>query len=447
MVPTSLSETQNSVDLGSLARNSIFILSLQAVGVVLTYLAQVFLARWMGRTEYGIYEYAIAWSLVLAIPVSLGLPRAVLRFISEYRVQQAWGELRGLLLSSWQLTAGVGLLLSLASIEIIDLLNRQGGLLYAPVLLAGVWLIPLQALTQLQEDMARGADDIALAYGPSKVLWPLLILGGGFLFFQHEQGLSSVPMIRIASVSLLVVIVFQVLFLWFKFNGELSIASPTYKPRQWLRVALPLMFNRAFEMLLQQIDVLMLGALVGATSAGVYTAAAKTAMWTSFVLQSLNFVAAPAYSILHTQGDREGLQKVVAAVTLWIFAPSLVIAFTLFVFAQPILSVFGADFVAAQWPLRVLVIGLFIDVLCGSVSNLMIMTGNQNKLLLGSASSALINFILNAILIPKYGMVGAAIATSATLVIWDVWLCILVVRNLEINPLIVYSFSNWLSRK
>lgn len=442
MVQTSLSQTRIGVDLGSLAKNSILILSLQSAGVILTYLVQVFLARWMGRTEYGIYEYAISWSLVLAIPVSLGLPRAVLRFISEYRVRESWGELRGLLLSSWQLTVGVGLLLSLVSIEVISLLNRHGDLVYAPVFIAGVWLIPLQALTQLQEDMARGTDSILLAYGPSRVVWPLLILTGGFFFFQYEYGLSSIGMIRIASIALLAVVIFQLICLGFKFSGEIGAVESIYRPRQWLFVALPLLFDKSFEMLLQQIDILMLGSLVSAGAVGVYAAAAKTAMWTNYVIVSLNLVAAPAFATLYAQGDREGLQKTVSAVTLWIFLPSVAIGLVLAIFAKPILGIFGSEFVEAHWALKILIFGYVIDVLCGSVGNLMAMTGHQNKSLKVSGSCALINVILNAVLIPRYGMVGAAIATSSTLVIWDIWLCVLVIKHIEVNPSIFYALRS-----
>jgi O-antigen/teichoic acid export membrane protein len=441
MIQTSLSETQGSVNLGNLAKNSVVILSIQAVGFVLTYLAQISLARWMGRTEYGVYEYVISWSLVLAIPVGLGLPRAVLRFISEYRVRQEWSELRGLLLSSWQITAGVGLLLSLGSMEIISFLNRNDSLLYAPVLLVGVWLIPLQALIQLQEDMARGADSILLAYGPSKVIGPLLILVGGFLLFNYNHDLTSIPMIRMASVALLVVVVFQMICLWFKFDGEIGEVKSIYRPRKWLFVALPLLLDRGFQTLLEQTDILMLGSLMGAGSVSIYSAGAKTAILTNFVLQSLNLVAAPAYAILYAQGDRPGLQKVVSRVTLWIFAPSVLIAAILAIFAQPILSVFGPEFLEAQWALRVLIIGQLVDVLCGSVGYLMMMTGHQNKSVIVSASCAFINLGLNTVLIPRFGVLGAAIATTSTLVIWNVWLCFAVIQNIHVNPSILYSLK------
>ena len=79
------------------------------------------------------------------------------------------------------------------------------------------------------------------------------------------------------------------------------------------------------------------------------------------------------------QGDREGLQKVVSAVTLWIFVPSVVIALTLFAFAKPVLSVFGPEFLEAEWALKILIVGQLIDVLCGSVGNLMVMIAGPTR--------------------------------------------------------------------
>ncbi len=113
MTSTSIGETQNNIRLNTLAWESLMAIVLQIAGVLLAYLVEVLLAQWMGRKEYGIYAYVISWSLLLAIPAGLGLPRAVLRFICEYKVKEEWGLFRGLLLSSWQLTVAVGLLLCL----------------------------------------------------------------------------------------------------------------------------------------------------------------------------------------------------------------------------------------------------------------------------------------------------------------------------------------------
>ncbi|MGD1704415.1 flippase [Dapis sp. BLCC M229] len=438
MTTTSLSETQSSVKLSVLAKNSATILLLQAAGTIFTYLTQVFLAQWMGKTEYGIYEYVLSWSLVLAIPASLGLPRAVLRFISEYRVREEWAELWGLLLSSWQFTVGIGLLLCLGTTEIISFLDRHHSFPYASVLLVGIWLVPLQALIQLQEDMVRGVDNIPLAYGPSKILWPLFVLGSGFFLFHQNHCLTGIQMTRMALVTLLIVVVFQVGCLWFKLKEEIGQIKPVYKPRQWLLVALPLFLNRTFEILLTQTDIIMVGVLVGAGAVGIYSAAAKTALWTAFFLHSINLATTPAYAILYAQGDREELQKVVAKVTLWIFVPSVTIAIILAIFAQPILSIFGPEFLVSHWSLKILIIGYLVDFLCGPVGNLMVMTGYQNQAVVVSGFCAFMNVGLNAILIPQFGVEGAAISTTLTLVTWNVWQCILVIKNVEINPSIFY---------
>ena len=94
MTQTAPATTQENLNLVLLAREAGIALIIKFGGILLTYLVQVFLARWMGTTEYGIYEYVIAWSVLLAIPAGLGLPHTVLRFISEYRIkEEGWNNL------------------------------------------------------------------------------------------------------------------------------------------------------------------------------------------------------------------------------------------------------------------------------------------------------------------------------------------------------------------
>ncbi len=438
MTQTSFIQTQDSIKLVNLAKNSIVALVIQIAGIVLTYLLQLSLAKWMGKTEYGIYEYVLSWSLLLAIPTALGLPRAVVKFISEYRVKQELGLLRGLILGSWLLTVSVGLLISFIGAGIIFLLNKYHSFAYAPALLVGICLVPLQALVQLQQNMGRGAQNIILAYAPAKILWPILLIAGGFFLF-NQQDAASISMIQMAIVTLLFTITFQIGLIWAKFKSETAYTEPIYAIRDWLKVALPLLFHNTFQNLLKQTDIIMLGLLVGAGAVGIYSAASKTAMWVSFVLQTINIVVAPVFAILHTQGDMQQLQKVVSNVTLWIFAPSIFIALCLMVFSQQLLAIFGAEFVAADLVLKILVIGQLVNACCGSVGNLITMTGHQNQALKVSSCCALINLILNAVTIHFFGTVGAAISTAFTVIVRNVWLSFLVVRILEINP-VIFSF-------
>ncbi len=440
MNQSSLAQTQNTVNIVSLTRSSLLALSLQFIGVTLTYLVQVFLARWMGKIEYGIYEYAVTWSLLLAIPTGLGFPRAVVRFISEYRVKKEWGLMRGLILSSWKLTLVVGLLICLGGTGIISLWNSYHSFSYSSIFLVGIWLVPLQALLLLQEDLGRGADNITLAYGPTKVIWPILLIAGGFILFQQQDSLDSIPMTRVAIATLLTVILFQVWLLWHKFDKVTADNEPIYARREWLEVALPLLLYRTFRELLTQTDILMLGSFIGAEAVGIYSPAVKTSLWAQFILQSINIVVAPTFAILYVQNNRQELQKLISTVTVWIFWSSTTIGLCLIIFAQPVLSLFGAEFMQAHWELRILIMGQLVNALCGSVGNLLSMTGYQNQLMIVSASTALINLVLNAIAIPLWGTVGAAMTTAFTLTVWNIWLSVLVIKNLKVNPSIFNFF-------
>ncbi|MEY2977489.1 MAG: flippase [Prochlorotrichaceae cyanobacterium] len=423
----------------SLAKDTGVAILIQGLGLVLVYLSRVYLARWMGETEYGIYEYVLSWTLLLATLASLGLPRTVLRFIAQYRVKQAWGLVRGIIRGSWWTTVAAGLVVALLGTIAILTLDHYYSFIYAKPLLVGIWLIPLQALMNLQLETARALDDVTLAYAPSQIIWPVLVLGAGFFFLEEDHQVTSLPLVGSASVLLLAVILWQLWLLGQKLDDEVLPAPPVYAHREWMKVALVLLLQNAFVIVLQQTDIVMVGSILGPEQAGIYGAAVKTAMWVAVVLQTINMVAAPTFTMLYTQGDMKGLQTLVAAVTLWIFWPSLGIALLLLTFAAPVMGWFGPSFVAGTWALKILILGQLVSAFCGSVGYLMAMTGHQNKSVIVFGSAALINLTLNAFAIPIIGAVGAAMTTTFTMVIWNVWLSVLVVRYVGVSPSVFYQ--------
>ena len=439
MTESSVSQVQKSTQLDSLAKDAVVALFIKVAGLILIYVLQIFLARWMGKTEYGIYEYVIAWTLLLAIPAGLGLPRTTLRLISEYRVKQDWSSLRGILRGSWLLTLLSACLVCLITAIVIWSLNYFRNFIYAIPLLVGLGLIALQALVQLQVETARAMNDIALAYTPSLIIWPILVLSGGFIFREKNHFLTSLPMIGIATSMLFIVCLFQSFLLRQTVNNQIKPATPNYAYRQWITISLVLLLQRAFLIILDETDIIMVGSLIGPSAAGTYNVAAKTALWVTFILETMNIVVAPAFATLYTQGDIQGLQKVVSQVAVWIFLPSLSIGCILLIFTEPVLSIFGPDFIVASISLKILILGRLIDSFCGSVGALMVMTGHQNKALPVFGCSAIMNLVLNAIAIPKFGIMGAAITTTFTMIVWNVWLSTLVVKYIGIRPWVFYS--------
>ena len=438
MTPTSISPTESSPNLAALTRDAGIALVLQIAGLALTYLLQISLARWMGSTEYGIYKYVISWSWLLAIPAGLGFPHTVLRLVSEYRVQQNWGLLRGLVRGSWLLTVLAGSLLCLGGTIVILAIDRYYQFAYVTPLLIGIWMVLLRALVELQLETSRALEDITLAYAPYQVIWPVLVLCGGFVLFEYNHSLTSEPAIAMAILMLLGVVMFQLWLLWERLNQQVEKVTPVYAYREWFSISLPLLLQGAFAVLLFQTDVVIIGLLLGPEEAGIYTAATSTAIWVTFFLQVINTVAAPAFASLNVQNDRQGLQTVVSTTATWIFWPSVAIALILIIFSQPILGVFGSEFIAANLELKVIVIGELVSALCGSVGYILVMTGHQNKSAKVFAYTALINLVLNPIAIITFGILGAAITTALTTILWNIWLSILVFKYVEVNPFVFH---------
>ena len=112
------------------------------------------------------------------------------------------------------------------------------------------------------------------------------------------------------------------------------------------------------------------------------------------------------------------------------------------IFAQPILALFGSDFVTGHWVLKTLVMGEMINVLFGPVTFLLAMTGHQNQSAIVFGCSAIINVILNPIGIMLFGPVGAAISTFISMLIWKIWLSILASKLVGVNPWALYGLFN-----
>lgn len=427
--------------IATLVRGAGIALTIQLASAGANYLTRILLARWLGAAEFGIFEYVTTLSLVLSFIAGLGLSNVVLRFISEYSVQQDWAKLRGVIWGSWWQTALVGV--GLAGIG-------TAALLWLPIrlsvpilpLVLGLWLVPLVALMKLQLEMLRAVRRIALAYAPSLVVYPLLLLLGISIWLQFQSQLTSTGAIGIAWGTMLLILIVQLTLFQRGLPSGVHQTKSEYATRQWLAVALPLLFIDGSFLVLNQADTLMIGAFLNPTSVGLYSAAFKTAEWVRFILAAVNAIAAPMFASLYAQGNRAELQHLVSVIARWMFYPALAMAIGLLIFADPILGLFGPEFVGAKWAMIALMVGQLVNVGAGSVGYLLTMTGHQNQCAMVVGWSGLLNILLNWISIPQLGILGAAIATAISMSLWNIWMNRLVVKYLDVNPSIVAAIRN-----
>jgi len=415
----------------------------QVMGVGLGYLLQVFLARVMGHEEYGLYTYILAWATICGVVCNLGIPVAVLRFIPQYSTQGDWGRFQGVIRGSSQVTFAISIGMSLLVTVVLLSLNSYRHLQNLTPILFGVWMIPLLALESLQSNFFRGGRQMIATYGPSKVLRPLLFMAGtwAMLYWTGGQKLTSQPVFIVTIVTYLILILSQQVLVG---KGLLSLGKrekPIYEFRSWLRVSLPLLLIVGFVIILYQTDILMIGVLLGPSQVGIYNAATKTSYLALFVYTAVEAIAAPTIASLYTKGDRVQMQRVVTTMAHLVFWPTIVVTLFLIAFSKYILGLFGAEFVTAQLPLAILVLGQLVNAATGPVGYMLDLTGHQDQSARVRCCTALTNLLLNYILIPKFGIVGAAMATAIAVSLDNLVIYFLAVKYISVHASIFSSLT------
>lgn len=164
----------------------------------------------------------------------------------------------------------------------------------------------------------------------------------------------------------------------------------------------------------------MLGIFRTTEDVGIYNVAIKLSMITSMILASINTVVAPRFAEFYGKKDFYSLKSLAQKSTKLIFFFSLPIFLFYVLFANWCMSLFGSEFEKGSYALIILSLGQLINAITGSVGLILMMTGRQREHLNLILIMTLSNIVLNAILIPKYGLLGAALATSLSMSIGNI---------------------------
>lgn len=411
-------------------------------GFVLWLASSALLARISGTQEYGVFVIAFTWLTILALVAGLGVDQTLLRLVAAYRVREAFGALAGLLAWGqrlvWLSGTGAALVTALAVWLAGDRLD--------PGLQRTLWLVclalPLAGQINLRLQALRSLRRYALGLIPEKLFKPLIFMGA--IWMLHHSGIAVGG--AQAMTALLIATLLSLLLLshWLRIGlpPETFTAVPERNHREWLRLSLPLLVVSGMNMLLSNTDIVMLGIFAGAREAGIYSAASRIANVIAFGLVMVNSIAAPLFSELHAANKLGGLQRLIsfaaAGTTLLVLLAGAAIS----LFGRELLQLFGPEFAAGYHALLVLCVGQLVNAWCGSVGYLLSMTGHQNTAARILTLSAVINIVGNAMLIPRYGIVGAAITTAATTMIWNLAMVVEVRRRLDLHPTVCSVFPS-----
>ncbi|MBL8575407.1 MAG: lipopolysaccharide biosynthesis protein [Hyphomicrobiaceae bacterium] len=413
-----------------------FVIRVVSAGIL--YFSQVLFARWLGTHEYGVFVVVWTWVTILAVVAGLGMNMAVLRLLPEYSAQGHMDLVRGLFIGgrvSAAVTATGFALVGCAGIHFYGDIASSPYVM--PAYLAAICL-PIGAVTDVQDGYARAYSWTDLAFAPTYLWRPLILLSllGLCLIFGLEM--TAVNAMYASILSLLVTCLGQMALMRQRIREEIPAGPRRFDYPAWLKLALPIVFVEGTFSLITGTDILVLSQFTPPQEIAVYYAALKTLALVHFVYFAIKAAFSNRFSYTFHSGDRAGLEATVRMATRYTFWPSLAMAAVLALASPFLLRLFGPEFSAGFPILLILMAGVVTRAAIGPVDALLVMAGQQKVCAIIYSAVLLINLGLNFALVPGYGLYGAATATSLAILVEVLMLIVATRRTLDIN---VFVFS------
>ena len=400
------------------------------------YLFKIYLARVLGADALGMYALGMTMVGFFGLFNGLGLPQAAVRFVAAYSATEQWQRLHGFLRRALGLLGIGNVVLAAAMMVVGPWLART--LYHAPalvpyLLLFAVILI-LGAFTNFLGQVLAGYKDVALRTVITNFIGSPLNIVCGVVLLSLGFGLRGYLLAQVASA---VIVLILLLTAAWRLTPSLARHAPdTAVPMErevfWFSAA---MFGVSFlEFILGQADKILLGAFLDVRQVGIYAVAGTLIAFVPVALQSVNQIFSPTIADLHARGERALLGRLFQTLTKWILGLTLPLAFVMIIFSKPLMRLFGAGFETGWLVLTLGTLGQLINAGVGSVGYLLLMSGNQARLIRVQVIMAVFIVAATSGLVRPFGIAGVALAAALTNGLSN-YLCLRQVRAaLQLSP-------------
>ena len=401
---------------------SVWALSARVAATALGLVASIIIARVYGAEVMGIVAVVQSFLMLVSIFTVLGTKTSLLRLIPEHLVKysptsafKVYRKTQWIVITASVLTATLFLL---AADFISDRIFSKPHL-SSYFSMAAIFVV-FKSLTELNTQAVRGLRLI-------KTFAIMQILPQGFnLLLLISIGLllptRDVPVYALlggfAMTGILGWIVMDYSFRKRMYPDDLVQPMSIL---DILSISFPMLMTAAMTFVIGQTGVIMLGMFRSEAEVGYYAIAVKLATLTSFVLTAVNSMAGPKFSELFHSGKTDELFYVAKRSAKLIFWTTTPILLSLVIVGKPVLHIaFGPEFTVAYPALLLVVLGQFVNSISGATGLFMNMTGNQRVFRNIVFATAFANVGLNFMLIPSYGIHGAATAAMFSLMTWNI---------------------------
>jgi O-antigen/teichoic acid export membrane protein len=392
--------------------------AIAGVGAVVTsgvnYASGILITRFVGPQGFGVFSLAYTIANLAGILSRVVARRTVLRYVALYNGLGDIRKAKGVIVFATRMTIALGLVCGLALFVSSDLLAAQ--VFHEPDLSVSLKIfaviIPALAVLPTWSSALQGIQAIKSSVFVESILLPglrLALLIVSFVLGWKLLGVLSATAIAIAVSSLA-----SLYYLVRSFPLVTRVPIPELETREWLLFSLPLFLEVLLLFAIKGINTIILGYFNNSFDVGIYSAAIKVSLLITIPLDAINFIFAPIISEMYGKGQLDKLETMFKLVTKWVFLVSFPIFLVILGFSEPILRIFGAEFSVGAPALRILAAGYLVDSSVGSVGFMLTMAGRPRVNLANTFVLSIANIVLNIVLIPKYGVLGAAVAVATS---------------------------------
>jgi O-antigen/teichoic acid export membrane protein len=421
--------------LTSTSGSRVIVMAIRVASMAVNFLVQIVMARVMGLAAFGSANTALALLNILVIPAAVGYDTAAIRYVAlaagnEHQLRALTVHIGRAIILASLLTAAV----MAGAAAVADAVGNHElavGLAFLVVILPGF------AIVRVGEAGLRGFGSLIRAQINSNIVIPtltivVLVALRIAMGAHHKIGVAGALGARTAATVVSVAIVGG--YVARRLGGHIAPRSQLERANtDKMRSAAYVLCGVAFlAAAVSQIDVVAVSLLRGASSAGIYSAASRVAFAMNVSIVAVSFVLAPHVARLFSAGDTAQLQREVSSAALWSLGLMLAFCAVLIPASPIVMRVFGSGFDVGANALRILLLGQLINGVCGPVAIVLNMTGNQGLAIRALGAAALTDIVLLAVLIPLFGIDGAACSTAVTTAIWNVAMVAYVRRDLGI---------------
>jgi O-antigen/teichoic acid export membrane protein len=290
------------------------------------------------------------------------------------------------------------------------------------------------SIITINQSSLQGFKKIILSQAGDKIIRPALIIAfATILFFSTGHiNLPDLVWINIAVLGITLLVTF--ILLQKNLPPSLKLIKPQFEIINWTNSAAAFFVLGVLYLVNSRVDIFLLGLFRGKEEVGVYNIALKISEIVSFGLIIVNFIIAPVIAGLFEKRDLLRLQTLVTQAARMVVIIGLPLLLLIVSFSKEIMIFFGVNIFEGRQALLILCTGQLINILCGSVGTLLLMSGYQQFSIFSLAISTAFSIIVNIILTPKFGLVGTAISTTISVAMWNCLMYFFVRKKINIRP-------------